>query len=169
MPSKEIPSPVRDALEVVARGFPGRIIKRDDAPYLYRYYLEHGDSDKQAAFLHRFASSDDPGQLHSHPWEWAYAFILAGVYIEHRATVVRRGDGLAELSDKRSRIYPSGSVNSLRATDFHRVELVTSDVWTLFVHGPRISTWAFAPEKYDSPVALSEVTAKTYEEAEAVE
>jgi hypothetical protein len=164
----EIPSEVRDALEVVARDFPGRLIKRGSDPYLYRYYLARGDSDKQGAFLHRFVSPDDPGLLHSHPWEWAYGFILSGVYREERATVQRRGDGLAELSDKRSRVFPSGSVNSLRAVDFHRVELVTSDVWTLFVHGPRVQTWAFAPEKYGEPVALQEVLSKTYDVAEVV-
>ncbi len=122
-------------------------------PYLSRWYLlgKPRDPDPEFAgqlqegardwrqrlpvnlFLHRFHRSDDDEALHNHPWAWAVSLVLAGGYDEER----RVGD---EVVRRRFRPW---ALNFLTGQTYHRVELLESDAWSLFVVGPKRSTWYF--------------------------
>jgi hypothetical protein len=112
--------------------------------YLHRYYLhgkpsEEGGSDFTVC-LHRFVASDDDGAPHNHPWEQAVSLILTGGYSERRT---REGIG----GDTSSRLYLPGDVNLIGANDFHRVDLLLKDCWTLFVAGKKTErSWGFLTE-----------------------
>jgi hypothetical protein len=128
-----------------------RLIRRGDdvtgIPYLWRAYLgEKTKNQDVGIFLHRFVSSDAL-EYHCHPWVWARAFILEGSYIEDRVLAldvdldakVARLDG----STRRTKTFGPGSQNVIFANTFHRVDLLTPEVWTLFIHGPRVGNWGF--------------------------
>jgi hypothetical protein len=83
-------------------------------------------------YLHRFHRGDVDRELHSHPWKWAVSLVLVGGYIEERRTV----DGRIE-----TKVIGPGSINRLRATDFHRVDLIDGEAWTLFLVGSREIPW----------------------------
>ena len=121
-------------------------------PYLSRWYLlggprEHGTFDRTGQFrdgvawkkfpvnlfLHRFHRGDDDQELHGHPWRWAVSLILAGGYREER----RRDDEVVEY------VLRPWSINFIRGTDFHRVDLLEEDAWSLFLVGPKVSGWSF--------------------------
>lgn len=120
---------------------PRRIMDREGGTvYLERYYLFGGPSEDGewadapiGVFLHRFRRSDDDVELHNHPWEASVSFILAGGYVEER----RVGD---EVVTRRLEPF---SVNIIAADDFHRVDLLESDAWTLFVVGRKAQSWGF--------------------------
>jgi hypothetical protein len=141
---------------LVARiGTPRVIYDRDGgSPYLSRWYLigiRRSDDDRLTGqladtapdhwlarlpfnlFLHRFHRSDDDGALHSHPWSWAVSLVLVGGYREER----RVGDSVI------SRVVKPWSINFLRGEDYHRVDLLEEDAWSLFLVGPKVSTWFF--------------------------
>jgi hypothetical protein len=124
--------------------------------YLSRYYLvgaptmpdrsspfdEFGDpregvvwsSSPLGAYLHRFHRSDVDLELHNHPWRWAVSLMLVGGYSEERRgkdDVVRR------------RLILPGQLNFIRHDDYHRVDLVDGDAWSLFLVGPKVSSWGF--------------------------
>lgn len=124
-------------------------------PYLSRWYLigvRRGNDaalrgqfvDEQAnaslmarlpfnLFLHRFHRSDDDGALHNHPWAWSLSLMLAGGYSEER----RDGDSVVR------RVVRPWSFNFIRGTDYHRVDLLEPDAWSLFLVGPKVSSWYF--------------------------
>jgi hypothetical protein len=120
------------------------IMDRDNVTkYMTRWYLTGGPRDNEDslfhklpinAFLHHFHRSDNDDALHSHPWKWSLAFILTGGYIEERR--------MSDDSVRRFFRLP-GSFNLIRASDFHRVDLIESDCWTLFIAGPKIDDWYF--------------------------
>ena len=128
---------------------PRIIMDRDGGtPYLSRWYLigtppatdRHGNlvsSERRPSlprlFLHRFFRSDHDGELHSHPWRWAVSLILAGGYREER----RVGDRVVVVERR------PGSVVFLRGDDFHRVDLLGSESWSLFLVGPKGLDWFF--------------------------
>jgi hypothetical protein len=105
---------------------PAREIKHQGQPYMERYYVATLFG-YWRVYIHRFVGSDPDG-LHSHPWRWGATVILAGWYLEQRRfghRVVRWG----------------GIVNG---DTFHRViKPEGADVWTLFVHSPRVMNWGF--------------------------
>jgi hypothetical protein len=114
------------------------------SPYLSRYYIfgsAFDDNGKRvrrswmpiSLFLHKFHRSDDDGALHSHPWRWSIALILRGGYSEER----RVGDGVVR------RLVRPFRFNFIRGTDYHRVDLLGESAWTLFLAGPKVSTWYF--------------------------
>lgn len=84
-------------------------------------------------FLHRFHRSDDDGALHNHPWAWSVALILAGGYSEER----READGVVR------REFRPLAINFIRGSDYHRVDLFEQDAWSLFLVGPKVSSWYF--------------------------
>lgn len=107
-------------------------------PYLSRYDLaepREGELEQRPwhCVLHYFHRSDDAGELHSHPWEWAVSLVLSGGYLEER----RIGDRVI-----RRRVLP-GSINLLSSSTYHRVDLLEQGAWTLFVMGPKLPTWWF--------------------------
>lgn len=84
-------------------------------------------------YLHRFHRGDDDQALHNHPWSWAVSLILSGGYTEER----RVGDKVER------RIFRPFSINIIRGDDYHRVDLLDHDCWSLFLVGPKVSTWYF--------------------------
>jgi hypothetical protein len=87
-------------------------------------------------FLHRFHRSDDDHHPHSHPWRWAVSLVLAGGYVEQRLV-----DG--ELVERAVRPW---SLNFIRDTTYHRVDLLEKDCWSLFLAGPKAGSWGFMTE-----------------------
>jgi hypothetical protein len=85
--------------------------------------------------LHHFHRSDEAGELHNHPWRWAISFILAGGYREERR--------LRGTNRVIQRTVKPGSLNFIGAEDFHRIDLLQPDAWSLFIVGPRFSDWGF--------------------------
>lgn len=116
------------------------IRRSHDRPYLERYYAAGWDPIRQqpgpAIFLHHFVASDEPDLLHSHPWGWSVSLILVGGYREQRCGPDGR---LVE------RAYRPGDVNVLAADDRHRIDLLASDCWTLFLAGAVEKSWSFVP------------------------
>jgi hypothetical protein len=84
--------------------------------------------------LHRYHRGDPSGELHNHPWAWAWSLILAGGYEEERIV----GPGIV------TRRYRPGDVNRLDRGDLHRISVVDGETWTLFITGPRTNdAWTF--------------------------
>lgn len=104
--------------------------------YLERYFLCRLPGGG-ACYLHHFRASDPDRGPHDHPWNWAASLVLAGGYLEER---------LADFGTRRvtSHHRRPGTINRLRAGDFHRVILGTrAEAWTIFVHGPWVRSWGF--------------------------
>jgi hypothetical protein len=149
---------LRPALEWIARRLPpARLIfdREGISPYLSRYYLlgrphmpdgsdpidEFGSPKKGAIFpngihvyLHKFHRSDQDVALHNHPWHWARSLILAGGYSEERRTADRQVTRTTKMP---------GSFVRIDADDYHRVDLLEKDSWSLFIAGPKKSSWNF--------------------------
>lgn len=114
-------------------------------PYLTRYYLFGADRAFGNIFLHHFHKSDgdmDPDGtllLHNHPWPWSFSLILLGGYIEERRVLEHAGWAVAEYEVK------PGTFNFITHKDFHRVDLLEQDGWSLFFTGWRSSkrSWGF--------------------------
>jgi hypothetical protein len=148
---------MRSILNVLIEFLPApRVIldREGKRPYLSRFYLkgaphmadgssaidEFGNPKREAIFpkglgiyLHRFHQSDASGALHNHPWKWAYALILAGGYWEER-----RFD-----NDVRTVARLPGDLVRISEENFHRVDLVEDDSWSLFIAGPKGESWGF--------------------------
>ena len=120
--------------------------------YLSRWYLfgnrpeldDHGNTRRESPediesmpsfniFLHCFHRSDSDRALHCHPWQDSFSIILSGGYLEER----RVGDVV-----KRQLKLPF-SINVLKGDDYHRVDLLEEDCWSIFFAGKRVSSWAF--------------------------
>lgn len=128
-----------------------QITRKNGQPYLDRYYL-FGAEPKYfpvpvkpimgflpfTVFLHHFRASDEEKACHNHPWDESRSLILVGGYHEER--LVTNPDG--SLTRHFKQFWP-GDINTIRSSDFHRVDLITPDVWTLFVTGKKSSTWGF--------------------------
>jgi len=89
-------------------------------------------------YLHHFHKGDTDRETHSHPWVWALSLILTGGYREER---------LVSSDGKRCRVtvrtVKPGMFNFIRATDFHRVDLLDGEAWSLFIVGPKTGGWGF--------------------------
>lgn len=89
-------------------------------------------------YLHRFFLGDSDDAPHSHPWPWSVSLVLWGGYTEERLIEV---DGIKYL--KTRRVWPL-TFNVFRAGDYHRVvKLHGKETWTLFLTGPKSSSWGF--------------------------
>ncbi len=166
---------LRTVLSTLVRVLPKpRVItEADHTPYLSRWYLLGGDRDDPAlswlpfnVFLHKFHQSDADDELHSHPWTWGLSLILVGGYSEEYRT--------SENQVRRRTLKP-GSLNYLKATTFHRVDLLDEDAWTLFIAGPRTpeGSWWFWDRHTDTTLPwqvwlrIKEVTAAARERAQS--
>jgi hypothetical protein len=86
-------------------------------------------------YLHKFYRGDEDQALHSHPWIVSLSLILVGGYVEER----RGPDDLV-----RSRVVKPWTLNRIDADDFHRVDLIEKDCWSLFFSGPKTgNSWGF--------------------------
>ena len=82
-------------------------------------------------YLHRFHRSDEDGELHSHPFEWSVALILAGGYREERRVTMSYPWKIVKRDVK------PWTLNFIRHDTFHRVDLLEHDAWSLFLVGPK--------------------------------
>ena len=130
----------REWCVALAKRLPKQDIRRTDAPYLMRYFAAGWNPFNApagpAVFLHHFVASDPLGAVHSHPWRWGCSLILFGGYIEHRCV-----DGVTS-----ARRFLPGDVNVLLPNDHHRVELITTECWSLFLAGTYQQPWTFSAE-----------------------
>lgn len=156
-------------------GEPRVIADREaDGPYLSRYYIRgrpymadgsipwnrYGDMRPgvfwpkgPGVMLHCFHRSDNALDPHSHPWKWAVSLILSGGYDEERWDPVA-----GKIVTRR---FLPGSINVLRLDDFHRVDLLAKECWSLFITGPRYSSWGFRLRKTGEFVPHREYIART--------
>jgi hypothetical protein len=112
-------------------------------PYLSRYYFFWKDRKWGNTYLHHFHCSDTDTApsgayyLHNHPYPWSFSIILVGGYHEYR---MNSKTGLC-----RWKKFGPGSINILSDKDFHRVELIEEDGWSLFFTGwrSRKRSWGF--------------------------
>lgn len=119
---------------------PCRLISRDGAPYLERYYV--GQLFGVTVYLHRFVGCDGDPELHDHPWN-ALSIVLSGSYVELRG----RLDGDVGIAKQRKRVR---FANWIGADSMHRITSTEPETWTLFVHRPRSKGWGFFLEDYPS-------------------
>jgi hypothetical protein len=124
--------------QIVARRPPSQRIPLNGPPYLTRYFLSGWNPVTKgpgpSVYLHHFVASDPADQVHSHPWDWALSVILVGGYVEHRC----QGDASLE-----TRTFRPGDINTLRANDRHRIELLGPECWSLFLVGAFEKPWDF--------------------------
>jgi hypothetical protein len=99
-----------------------------------------------SVYLHRFHRPDNEpsGVLHTHPWRWSFSLVLSGGYTEERLTWRRSewppwpaGHGWITR-----RIRPF-RLNIFRSGAAHRIDELHGECWTLFVAGPKDSSWGF--------------------------
>lgn len=138
------------------------IIRRDGGEYLRRGYIlqdllgERSFEDRPSMFLHQFVGDDPYDEVHTHPWEWGVSIILDGAYQETRydwckpdvvcKPMPQPGDH-RKLTRRRVQTFRQFDVNRIYHNQAHRVMLVGGKpVWTLFIHGNRVSEWGFFKE-----------------------
>ena len=114
--------------------------RRDNEPYLERYYLFLKDRTRFPfnVFLHKFIKSD-PDDVHDHPWPYA-TVILKGGYWEWVPVFDTVGRKISEIQYWRK----PGHFRTCSASSFHRIELDPNiTCWTLFMPGPQKREWGF--------------------------
>lgn len=103
--------------------------------YLTRYYIFRKPKKwMPSVYIHCFHTSDEDLELHNHPWLASFSLILSGSYKE-------------EYRDKnkkvKTRILRPCNFNFIRNSKFHRVDLLSNEVWTFFVSGSKTNDWGF--------------------------
>lgn len=114
--------------------------RRDDEPYLERYYLFLRDRKRFPfnMFLHKFLKGD-PDDVHDHPWPY-FTIILKGGYYEWIPQFDAQGRKSCEIRKWRG----PGHFRRCVANSFHRIELAPGvTCWTLFFPGPQRRDWGF--------------------------
>lgn len=130
---------IKKVLSRVIGRLPKRIIRdtSDGGIYLIRYYLV-----RTAAFelvLHHILRPDSDKSLHDHPWNWAFSLILVGSYLEER---------MHENTKVAVKVFRPGQINIIKSTTSHRIaNLLSEEVWTIFIHGPKVKSWSFNSSK----------------------
>ena len=107
------------------------VIGTGGVPYITRTLLPRVAG--RRPMLHRIHRPDADAHLHNHPWRTCRSFILSGGYTEERLVdgeVVRFRHG-------------RGDINQLDARDFHRIDIVEPDTWSLLLVGERVQEWGF--------------------------
>ena len=135
-----------DGLLALAARLPCRIIEgADGSIYLERYTLAELDGGGHL-YLHRFRRGDEDRELHNHPWH-GESRILWGSYREERLVDARpliSPAGEATITGRViEHVYRPGSTSTLTPETYHRIDLITAEVWTLFVTGPAVQSWGF--------------------------
>lgn len=139
-------------LHFIAKRLRLRAIGTPEGDYLRRHAAKGflggwmpGDGPREvSAYLHHFLRPDGDRELHNHPWKWAVSVVLAGGYTEERFAYPELADtdkGMSMVVKRRLRFL---SINFLRGADYHRVaELHGKETWTLFIAGPKRTSWGF--------------------------
>lgn len=164
--------PFRAEIEDLAASLPRPRVIYDGSgksPYLSRYYLHgrptmpdgsepfnaFGDPLPDAVwdktfgiYLHRFHRGDEDRELHNHPFAWSFSVILVGGYLEERRVFDEFARPERMWNVEKREVRP-GQINFIGKNDFHRVDLIDGECWTLFVAGPKIGTWGFWERETD--------------------
>ena len=114
--------------------------RRDDEPYLERYYLFLKDRKRFPfnVFLHKFLKGD-PDDVHDHPWPY-FTIILKGGYYEW----IPQFDAQDRKTCEIRKWQGPGHFRWCGADSFHRIELAPGvTCWTLFFPGPQRRDWGF--------------------------
>jgi hypothetical protein len=132
-----------------------RIPRSGGRPYLERrgraQTLADARQDRERgtwrARLHHFVGPDDAGH-HNHPFKWAFSIVLSvlwgGSYTEEVLDFsdpygwAGAWDGSPTVRTRRVRLF-----NWIPNGKYHRITELHGDVWTLFVTGPRVTSWGF--------------------------
>lgn len=152
----------------LARNAPGSYAGEDDkrwaytistngSPYLTRVMAPRITLPLVGSFrvmLHYFHRPDVDAHPHSHPWKWAASLVLSGAYEETRVV-----DGELAWNNFRGEwMKPTvtrlvSRFNKLTARDYHKVDKLHGEVWTLFVTGDRSpdDNWGFLVEDRHVP------------------
>ena len=129
--------------------FSYRTILRDDGElYLTRYYIFRKPVWwMPSIYIHCFHSSDHDEELHNHGWNRSLSLILKGSYKEE----------YRENNQVKSRTLKAGCCNYITKDTFHRIDLVTDKVWTLFISGTKSNpNWGFWDRHTDQYVSHQE-------------
>lgn len=140
-------------LKFICRFLAYRIIEREPGnKYLTRYKIFGFMPNKLSwlpfsLYIHHFHRPDQDEVPHNHPWKWACSFILSGGYWEFRKSFKDCSDGV----DGKGLYRWKGPLafNWIPHRVYHRVsEMRFTETWTLFLAGPRVSSWGFLdPER----------------------
>lgn len=111
-----------------------KVIQREDGqPYLTRFYMfRRWWNWMPSIYIHKFHSSDYDQELHNHPFN-SFSIIIKGSYIEE----FRKGDEVFFRT-----LYPL-NVNIVGKNKFHRIELNSDEVWTIFFSISKNKDWGF--------------------------
>jgi hypothetical protein len=124
-----------------------------DSPYLTRVMLPWRVLGIQP-YLHHMHRADADRDLHNHPFAWAFSIVLCGSYDERR--LVDDAEDCRNLYAASTGVAPNEVglehfvvhrrirwFNLLTRDDYHKIERLHGEVWTLFVTGPRVQDWGF--------------------------
>ncbi len=96
--------------------------------YLDRFYLIGGKHTPWFVALHKIHRSDSDAHWHNHPFSW-FSLILWGSYLEHQPSgTFKRRAGFFRVRSRDS---------------WHRLELRSGPVWSLFIGFARRGSWYF--------------------------
>ncbi len=114
----------------------------DGSPYLERFVLWGRVSDDPGfwlvnVWLHRIHCPDADRATHNHPWFWAKSLVLSGGYCERRTRYRGSMLDVRRPSDRAHAFFFRNPwhVYTLRPRDYHRIDYVRPNTWTLFVTG----------------------------------
>lgn len=130
---------IKTVCNFLSKHLPSSTIAKDNVKYLTRYYLLLKDFKYFNVYLHHFHSSDldlgkdNYGLLHNHPFAWSFGFPLINGYLEERRS----------QNKVVSKFVSPFTFNFMTHDDFHRVDLIQNEAWTIFITGPRIKDWCF--------------------------
>ena len=117
------------------------IIRPDGAPYMRRWHLIPRNPWFNV-YLHNIMGSDYAKDPHDHPWAWFASIVLRGAYVEEIYRKRDRGVRLDRIPVRKAgRAYVAGRGH------LHRVRVLRSPVWTLFITGHAIKEWGFHTSK----------------------
>lgn len=117
---------------------PDRIVECSNGDYLRRWYVIPRNPVFNIYF-HEFNESDSDRAYHDHPW-MNMSWILRGSYIEHKPAC---DPYINPQTEDVAHLRKEGDIVFRRATTLHQLELISKNVMTLFITGPRLRKWGF--------------------------
>jgi hypothetical protein len=134
----------------------GHIMDWAGYPYMYRWNIigDGGFASRvllaltgfSAVRLHCIMASDHDRDLHNHPFDYT-TLILRGGYVENYRNVAPWGDPsdpeADELGPTFCRLTLPGNLYTGRRRTYHRIAVLPSPTWTLFMMRPTNHEWGF--------------------------
>lgn len=152
-------SVLRRVFESVSSYLPSKTVVEEgtDRVLLTRYKVWDTGDGGSRCYIHNIVDRDEPGELHNHPWGYAWVWVAVGGYIEERATtkkvIVDTGSlfGRYVTFDAEPRAYTwtirsikPGTIYRLTQDFFHRVHAVGAESsWSIMLGGKVTSAWGF--------------------------